>query len=170
MGSVTFYDDGSSLGTATLAGGMANFTTSSFAVGDHTISAVYGGNANCTGSTGSLTGNNPQVVLVPQGVGQGAPSAPTLTAMTPSADGPVTLSWTAPASSGTSSVTSYEVFGFTSNTAATLIAMPVKKRVGLDEEPTEAPAGEQSCQPGSTARSAGWREGRLTWRRRTATS
>jgi hypothetical protein len=60
-GTVTFLDGGNSIGTAPLGGGVATFTTSALAVGNHTITASYNGDGNFNGSTGSLTGN-PQVV------------------------------------------------------------------------------------------------------------
>ena len=39
------------LGTGTLSGGVATFSTSSLAIGSHTITAVYGGDTNFNGST-----------------------------------------------------------------------------------------------------------------------
>jgi hypothetical protein len=39
------------LGTGTLSSGKAAFTTSTLAVGNHSITAVYGGDANFNGST-----------------------------------------------------------------------------------------------------------------------
>ncbi|HET6930495.1 MAG TPA: Ig-like domain repeat protein [Candidatus Acidoferrum sp.] len=60
-GMVTFLDGGSSIGTGTLSAGVATFTTSALAVGNHTITANYGGDANFNTGSGSLTGN-PQVV------------------------------------------------------------------------------------------------------------
>jgi hypothetical protein len=42
-GSVSFYDGTTLLGSATIANGQASFTTSSLAVGQHTIGAHYGG-------------------------------------------------------------------------------------------------------------------------------
>jgi Bacterial Ig-like domain (group 3)/Purple acid Phosphatase, N-terminal domain len=50
-GSVTFYDGSTSLGTATLSGGIAFVTTSSLTVGLHNITAVYGGNTTYASST-----------------------------------------------------------------------------------------------------------------------
>ncbi len=50
-GTVTFKDGATTLGTATLSGGSATFATSALAIGPHTLTAVYGGNANFTGST-----------------------------------------------------------------------------------------------------------------------
>jgi len=51
-GTVSFFDGATLLGTATLnAGGQATFTTSTLAVGTRSITAVYGGDANFTGST-----------------------------------------------------------------------------------------------------------------------
>jgi sugar lactone lactonase YvrE len=61
-GTVTFYDDGSPIGSGVLSGsGVATFTTSALSVSSHTITTYYGGDGNFNGSTGSLTGN-PQVV------------------------------------------------------------------------------------------------------------
>src|SRR5262249_41197297 len=60
-GTVTFLDGPSTIGSGTLSGGIATFTTSALAVGNHTITTSYGGDTNFNGSTGSLTGN-PQVV------------------------------------------------------------------------------------------------------------
>jgi hypothetical protein len=45
-GTVTFKDGATVLGTASLAGGKASFVTSTLAVGTHSITAVYGGNAD----------------------------------------------------------------------------------------------------------------------------
>ncbi len=50
-GSVTFLDNGSSIGTGTLdAQAKATFTTSSLTVGAHPITAQYGGDSNFNGS------------------------------------------------------------------------------------------------------------------------
>ncbi len=51
-GSVNFLDGTTTLGSGTLNGaGMATFSTSSLAVGSHSITAVYGGDLNFSGST-----------------------------------------------------------------------------------------------------------------------
>ena len=60
-GMVTFLDGGNSIYTGTLSGGVATFTTSALAAGNHTITANYAGDASFSGSAASLTGN-PQVV------------------------------------------------------------------------------------------------------------
>jgi Big-like domain-containing protein len=52
-GTVQFVDGSNSLGTATLSGGRASVSTSSLAVGSHSITATYGGDANDTGSASS---------------------------------------------------------------------------------------------------------------------
>ncbi|MFM1767980.1 MAG: hypothetical protein RJA22_509 [Verrucomicrobiota bacterium] len=54
-GSVNFRIDGTVAGSGTLAGGVATFTTSSLAVGTHTVVAEYGGDANFVGSTNTLS-------------------------------------------------------------------------------------------------------------------
>jgi hypothetical protein len=59
---VTFFDGGTQIGTGTLAAGTATFTTSSLAVGSHSITAKYGGDPNNVASTSAaLT----QTVSVP---------------------------------------------------------------------------------------------------------
>jgi large repetitive protein len=51
-GTVTFMDGATSIGTGTLnAKGVATLTVSNLAVGQHSITAVYGGDANDAGST-----------------------------------------------------------------------------------------------------------------------
>jgi large repetitive protein len=54
-GTVTFYADTTKLAIQSLSGGPVTITTSKLAAGSHTISATYGGNANFTGSSASLT-------------------------------------------------------------------------------------------------------------------
>ena len=53
-GTVTFNDEGTSLGTGTLSGGTATFTTSALGVAAHSITAVYAGDANFTSSTSPI--------------------------------------------------------------------------------------------------------------------
>jgi hypothetical protein len=53
-GSVSFYDGTTLLGTATISGGKASFTTSALGVGTHSITAVYGGDANYNGATSAV--------------------------------------------------------------------------------------------------------------------
>jgi hypothetical protein len=53
-GTVTFKDAGTALpgsSTVTLSGGVATFAISTLSTGSHTITAVYNGDSNCTGST-----------------------------------------------------------------------------------------------------------------------
>lgn len=52
-GSVTFKDGSTTLGTVALAGGVAHFTTSTLALGSHSITAHYAGNANFLASVSS---------------------------------------------------------------------------------------------------------------------
>ena len=50
-GTVTFKDGSSTLGTGTVSSGKAKLTTSKLSVGTHTITAVYGGSTDFSGST-----------------------------------------------------------------------------------------------------------------------
>jgi hypothetical protein len=50
-GSVTFYDGANTLGTVGLTGNQAVYTTSSFTVGTHSITAIYSGDTTYAGST-----------------------------------------------------------------------------------------------------------------------
>ncbi len=54
-GNVTFKDGTTTLGSGTISAGTASFATPSLVVGSHSISAVYSGDTNFNGSTGSLT-------------------------------------------------------------------------------------------------------------------
>jgi hypothetical protein len=54
-GSVTFMDGATVLGTGTLNGsGVATFSTAALALGPHSVTAVYGGDANNAGSTSAV--------------------------------------------------------------------------------------------------------------------
>jgi sugar lactone lactonase YvrE len=50
-GTVTFMNGLTTLGTATLTNGVATLTTQSIPAGTNSVTAVYNGNSNCTGST-----------------------------------------------------------------------------------------------------------------------
>ena len=52
-GTVTFKEGSEFLGTGTISGGLATFSTSGLTAGNHTITAVYGGDGNYAGSTSS---------------------------------------------------------------------------------------------------------------------
>jgi len=53
-GTVTFLDGTTALGTGPLVNGVGTLTTSTLAVGSHSITAVYPGDANFNGSTSSV--------------------------------------------------------------------------------------------------------------------
>src|SRR4029077_7176370 len=50
-GTVSFLDGSTSLGTASLSAGQATFTSSSLSIASHSITAVYVGDGNFTGSS-----------------------------------------------------------------------------------------------------------------------
>jgi hypothetical protein len=50
-GTASFFDGATLLGSGTLSGGVATFTTSTLSVGSHAITAVYSGDSTFTGST-----------------------------------------------------------------------------------------------------------------------
>ena len=56
-GTVAFSDGPTSLGSGTLASGQTTFTTSSLAIGSHSITGQYGGDRISSASSGSLTQN-----------------------------------------------------------------------------------------------------------------
>jgi hypothetical protein len=54
-GTVSFSDGKTALKTVSLSGGVAKFSTTALAAGINTVTAVYAGNADFSGSSGSLT-------------------------------------------------------------------------------------------------------------------
>lgn len=74
-GTVTFYDGGTQIGTATVSGGAATLTLSNLAAGGHAITAAYSGDANYKPATSNglteavedftLTVSNGGVATVP---------------------------------------------------------------------------------------------------------
>jgi hypothetical protein len=53
-GIVTFRDSATVIGTGTLSGGVASFTTAALAVGGHSVTATYGSDFNFNGSTNTV--------------------------------------------------------------------------------------------------------------------
>jgi hypothetical protein len=65
-GTVSFFDNGTPLGTATLSAGTATYSTTALPVGSHVITASYGGDPNFAANTvGSSTGANTVTVNAP---------------------------------------------------------------------------------------------------------
>ncbi|HWE04162.1 MAG TPA: Ig-like domain-containing protein, partial [Tepidisphaeraceae bacterium] len=66
-GTVSFFDGATLLGTGTLSGGVATFTSSALGVGSHTLTGVYGGDVDFTGSnspTDTATVNQAATTIV----------------------------------------------------------------------------------------------------------
>jgi hypothetical protein len=68
-GTVTFYDGITSLGTGTLASSTAALTTSALSGGTHSITAVYGGDSNDSGSSSSALNQVVNQVATTTGLG-----------------------------------------------------------------------------------------------------
>ena len=82
-GLVTFRDGTTTLGTATLGGGQATYISASFLPGTHSVTAVYGGDADFNGSTS---------VVITQATKQGASTTTVMSTANPSVIGqPVTV-------------------------------------------------------------------------------
>lgn len=62
-GTVSFFDGSKNLGTRTLIGGVATLTLSTLAIGAHSITAVYGGDANFATSTSAVLSQTVQGVI-----------------------------------------------------------------------------------------------------------
>jgi hypothetical protein len=85
-GQVTFLDHGAAIGTGTLSGSTATFSTSSLAVGKHSISVSYGGDGNFKGSTSSS---------ITQTINQASTTTTVVSSLNPSVVGqPVTFTAT----------------------------------------------------------------------------
>jgi hypothetical protein len=88
-GTVTFLDGGTTtIGTGNLSGGVATLTISTLSTGLHTLTAVYGGDANFSGSTSppithTVTGAGSSTAVVsslnPSNFGQGVTFTATVT-------------------------------------------------------------------------------------------
>jgi hypothetical protein len=108
-GTVTFKDAGTTLGSAPVTAGVATYTTSSLTVGTHSITALYNGDSNYTGSSSVAAG---QVVS----------QAPTTTVVASSINpslyfqGTVLSATVSPAFSGTTTPTGSVVFLFQDGT------------------------------------------------------
>ena len=113
---MTFLDGGSPIGTGTLSGGVATFTTSALAVGNHTVTTSYGGDGNFNGSLGTLTGN-------PEVINKAGPTVALTSSQNPSVFGQsVTFTATVSATGGTPTGTVTFLDGGTSIGTATLSA------------------------------------------------
>jgi predicted outer membrane repeat protein len=98
-GNVTFKDGASTLGISALSGTTAAFTTSALSIGGHSITAVYGGETNYSGSTSPA---------ITQTVNQAPTTTSVATSGTPSVYG-TAVTFTATVTSGaTGTVTFYD--------------------------------------------------------------
>ncbi len=83
-GTVEFFDGAASLGTETLVNGVATLATDTLAVGDHVITATYGGDTEFNTSTSApltqTVGQTPEVTVHPVDQSSCAPADITFTA------------------------------------------------------------------------------------------
>lgn len=122
VGSVTFIDSGQNLATVTLVNGLASFTTSTLAVGSHTIQVSYPGNYE----------------------GQSQTSAPTTVTITGVPDFSLSLSSiTATVTHGSPATTTISLTplnGFTAATSLTCTGAPTNSTCSISS-PSVTPAG-----------------------------
>jgi Bacterial Ig-like domain (group 3)/FG-GAP-like repeat len=122
VGSVTFIDSGQNLATVTLVNGIASFTTSTLAVGSHTIQVSFPGNYE----------------------GQSQTSAPTTLTITGAPDFSLSLSaTTATITHGSAAATTISltpVNGFSAATSLTCTGAPANSTCSISS-PSVTPAG-----------------------------
>ena len=100
-GSITFLDGATAIGTGTInASGIATFTTSSLAIGSHSITAVFGGDANFSSVTSpvltEVIGKVPAAIALTQSsslelLGTTVTFTANVTAQVPTPTGTVTI-------------------------------------------------------------------------------
>lgn len=101
-GNVTFKDGATTIGTGTVAAGVATFSTSILSVGSHSITAVYNGDINFSASTSPL---------LTQVVNQGATSTTVVSSLNPSTYGAsVTFTSTTVVTTGAGTLTGTVTF------------------------------------------------------------
>ncbi len=111
-GTVQFKDGGTLLGTGTLSGGTASFSTSALTAGSHSITAVYGGDTNNLTSTSSM---------LSQTVNQAATATSLTSSPNPSNVGQsVTFTATVSSAGGTPTGTVTVLFGDGTSASGTL--------------------------------------------------
>jgi hypothetical protein len=104
-GSVSFLDGTTTLGTATLSSGAASYSTSSLAAGSHSITAVYAGDTNFSGSTSNA------VTVTVQAVAQSFAIAASPASGTASSGGSVQTTITVTPAGGFSQAVSFTCSG-----------------------------------------------------------
>ncbi|MEO8990977.1 MAG: FG-GAP-like repeat-containing protein [Acidobacteriaceae bacterium] len=109
-GTVTFFDGTTTLGTGTLSANTATFTTSSLAAGSHSITAVYAGDTNFTGSTSAAVNIGVTVPIIT--------STTTLTANPTSAVSGTSVAFTAQVSAATGTAIPSGTVTFTDGTTS----------------------------------------------------
>jgi large repetitive protein len=125
-GSIQFKDGANLLGTVTVSGGSASLAVSSLSVGTHSVTAVYAGDLNYTGSTSAA---------LTQTVTAAIPGAATNLTATAASSSQINLAWTASPTGGvTYNVYSSTTSGFTpssGNRIATGITATSYSHTGL---------------------------------------
>lgn len=125
---ITFYDGGTSLGTArTSATGVATLAKTfagTVAGTSHSLTAKFAGSTAATASTSNA------VTITSTIVAPGAPTAPKLNAST-TTSGNATATWTAPTSTGGSTITAYTVYVYQGSVLLKTVAGPTSRTVTI---------------------------------------
>ena len=136
-GSVTFKDGSTVLGTGTLSGGVATYSTAALAAGSHSITAVYGGDSSYNSATSAalsqiVTKATPTVTAWPTATAITYGQTLTLSTLTGGTATPSgTFAWTTPATAPTTGTASYSVtFTPTDATNYTSVSGTVSVTVG----------------------------------------
>lgn len=124
-GTVNFLDGTTQLGSGTLSGGVATYTTSSLAAGSHSITAVYGGDTNFKAATSTAVAETVEdfTFAPPSGGSTSATASPGGTAT-------YTLSVTPPSGGSSAAAITFSISGLPTGATATFTPTSVPAGAG----------------------------------------
>ena len=135
-GTVTFKDGSTTLGSTAVSGNAASLTTSSLAIGTHSITAVYSGDTNFLGSTSPVL---TQVVVYPLTTVTLSPAALSFgdeALNDTSAAKTVTLTNTGSATLDIGNIAASANFAISANACGATLAVKTKCKVSVTFTPT----------------------------------